>query len=116
MMDTMAAMNGMVTTRGITVIMHRITRIITGAITRVITLQNIHRQQCEKVFSMDCGERKSYEAYKREIEDYETNQVPNPIRPRTTVESITNQCIARGPAPPHLPRTFNGKTGTVLAA
>jgi hypothetical protein len=37
MMDTRAAMNGMVTTRGITVIMHRITRIITGAITRVIT-------------------------------------------------------------------------------
>jgi hypothetical protein len=33
------------------------------------TLQNIHQQQCEKNFSMECGERKSYEAYKREIED-----------------------------------------------
>jgi hypothetical protein len=37
MMDTRAAMNGMVTTRGITVIMHRITGIITGVITLVIT-------------------------------------------------------------------------------
>jgi hypothetical protein len=37
MTDTRAAMNGMATTRGITVIMHRITRTITGAIIRVIT-------------------------------------------------------------------------------
>ena len=37
------------------------------------TLQNIHQQQCEKNLSMECGERKSYEAYRREVEDYETN-------------------------------------------
>jgi hypothetical protein len=38
MTDTTAALDGMVTTRDITVIMHRITRIITGIIIRVITL------------------------------------------------------------------------------
>ena len=37
------------------------------------TLQNIHQQQCEKNLSTECGERKSYEAYRREVEDYETN-------------------------------------------
>ena len=58
------------------------------------TLQNIHQQQCEKNFSMECGERKSYEAYRREVEDYEANQAPNPIRSRTTVESITDHCMS----------------------
>ena len=37
------------------------------------TLQNIHQQQCEKNLSMECDERKSYEAYRREVEDYEIN-------------------------------------------
>ncbi len=37
------------------------------------TLQNIHQQQCEKNLSMECEERKSYEAYRREVEDYEAN-------------------------------------------
>jgi hypothetical protein len=36
------------------------------------TLQNIHQQQCEKTFSMECGERKSYDAYRREVEELET--------------------------------------------
>jgi hypothetical protein len=58
------------------------------------TLQNIRQQQCEKNLSMECVERKSYEAYRREVEDYETNQVPNPIRSRTTVESITDHCMS----------------------
>ena len=37
------------------------------------TLQNINQQQCEKNLSMECDERTSYEAYRREVEDYETN-------------------------------------------
>ena len=42
------------------------------------TLQNINQQQCEKNLSRKCDERKSYEAYRREVEDYETNQAPDP--------------------------------------
>jgi hypothetical protein len=37
MTDTRAALDGMVTTRDITAIIHRITRIITGVITHAIT-------------------------------------------------------------------------------
>jgi hypothetical protein len=36
-------------------------------------LQNIHQQQCEKNFSLDCEERKSYEAYRREVDGLETD-------------------------------------------
>ena len=37
------------------------------------TLQNIHQQQCEKNLSgsSECGERKSYDAYRREVEGLE---------------------------------------------
>jgi hypothetical protein len=42
------------------------------------TLQNIHQQQCEKTLSVDCGERKSYDAYQREVEELETNETPDP--------------------------------------
>jgi hypothetical protein len=41
------------------------------------TLQNIHQQQCEKNLSTECSERKSYEAYRREVEGLETDQVPD---------------------------------------
>lgn len=37
------------------------------------TLQNIHQQQCEKNLSMECEERKSYDAYQRDVEGVETN-------------------------------------------
>jgi hypothetical protein len=36
-------------------------------------LQNLHQQQCEKYISMKCEERKSYDAYQREVEELETN-------------------------------------------
>jgi hypothetical protein len=43
------------------------------------TLQNVHQQQCEKSLSdsSQCGERKSYDMYRREVEELETNQAPD---------------------------------------
>jgi len=42
------------------------------------TLQNIQQQQCEKTLSdsRECGERKSYETYRREVENADTDQAP----------------------------------------
>lgn len=37
------------------------------------TLQNIHQQQCAKSFSTECGERQSYDAYQRKVEELGAN-------------------------------------------
>jgi hypothetical protein len=40
------------------------------------TLQNVRQQQCEKSLSEtgQCGERKSYETYRREVEELEAER------------------------------------------
>jgi len=37
------------------------------------TVQNIGQQQCEKDLSSDCSERDSYDAYRRKVEELETD-------------------------------------------
>ena len=39
------------------------------------TLQNVHQQQCEKSLSesSQCGERRSYDRYRREVEELEAD-------------------------------------------
>jgi hypothetical protein len=43
------------------------------------TFQNIQRRQCEKTLSdsRECGERKAYETYRREVENAGTDQAPD---------------------------------------
>jgi hypothetical protein len=45
------------------------------------TLQNIKQQQCDKnpSASGECGERKSYDAYQREVKELDTNEISDQL-------------------------------------